>query len=65
MENRRRKKEYVGDLEITQVAHFKKQMSSLEERLCRVEQQKQALETELMKSASVSCVVLGSRDSYS
>ena len=48
MENRRRKKEYVSDLEI-KVADFEKQVSSLEERLSRVEREKQALETELIK----------------
>ena len=65
MENRRRKKEYVSDLEITQVADFMKQVSSFEERSCRMEREKQALETELIESASVSCVVLGLRGSSS
>ena len=46
MENRRRKKEYMSDLE-TRVADYEKTVSSFEERLKRVEREKQVLETEL------------------
>ena len=60
MENRRRKKEYVSDMEI-KVADFEKQVSSLEERLCRVEREKQALETELIKFRRESKLSKGSR----
>ena len=60
MENRRRKKEYVIDLEI-KVADFEKQVSSLEERLCRVEREKQTLETELIKFRRESKQAKGSR----
>ena len=60
MENRRRKKEYVSDMEI-KVADFEKQVSSLEERLCRVEREKQVLETELIKFRRESKLSKGSR----
>ena len=46
MENRRRKKEYVTDLE-SKVAGYERAVSSFEERLKRVEREKQVLETEL------------------
>ena len=53
MENRRKKKEYVSDLE-TQVEDYKKTVCSFEERLKHVEREKQVLETELRNLRSAS-----------
>ena len=48
MENRRRKKEYVSDLE-KKLVDYEKMVSSFEERMSRMEREKQVLETELKR----------------